>query len=72
MDRDTHTLMEPLFKYANRTTFNIAPERGQALADEIFKTARWKLTAMDGNPPIVDGDQQPLSSVAHEVCNGWR
>jgi hypothetical protein len=40
--------MEPLFKHANKAPFNIAPERGQALADEIFRTARWQLTAMGG------------------------
>jgi hypothetical protein len=49
MARDTRALMEPLFRYANRTPFNIAPERGQALAEEIFKTARWQLTAEGGN-----------------------
>lgn len=48
MTRDTRTLMKPLFKYANRTPFNIAPERGKTLADKIFSTARWRLEAMGG------------------------
>ena len=65
MDRDTHTLMEPLFKYANRTPLNIAPERGQALADEIFKTARWKLTAMDGKANFHAYPQEARVSATH-------
>lgn len=48
MTRDTQTLMEPLFQFAKRTPFNIAPERGSDLAYEIFNKARWQLTAMDG------------------------
>lgn len=48
MARDTQTLMDPLFQFAKRTPFNIAPERGSGLANEIFAKARWQLTAMGG------------------------
>lgn len=48
MSRDTYTLMGPLFRYANRTPFNIAPERGESLAKEVFETGGWKLAAMVG------------------------
>lgn len=48
MGRDTKTLMEPLFQYAKKTPFYIAPERESDLANEIFTKARWKLTGMGG------------------------
>lgn len=48
MAKDTQTLMEPLFAFANRTPFNIAPERGKALAEEVFGTKGWELTATKG------------------------
>lgn len=48
MARDTQTLMEPLFQFAKRTPFNIAPERGPDLSNEIFTKARWQLTTMGG------------------------
>jgi hypothetical protein len=48
MAKDTRTLMEPLFQFAKRTPFKIAPERGHDLGNEIFTKARWHLTAMGG------------------------
>ncbi|WFU51780.1 phage exclusion protein Lit family protein [Sinorhizobium terangae] len=33
-----------LFKLANRTPFNIAPERAEALAKEVFGTGAWTIT----------------------------
>jgi hypothetical protein len=48
MEKDTQTLMEPFFKFAKRTPFSIAPERGHDLANEIFIKARWHLTVMGG------------------------
>jgi Peptidase U49 len=39
----TKELTEPLFKLAARTPFNIAPERGEELANEIFGSGKWEI-----------------------------
>lgn len=39
----TKAVTQPLFKLATRTPFNIAPERGQELAAEIFGSGKWEI-----------------------------
>ena len=43
MGSSTKKVTEPLFRFAARTPFNIAPERGAALAADIFGSGRWEL-----------------------------
>lgn len=43
----TWTAMEWLFKIALRAPFNIAPERGDELASEIFGTEKWAIERSD-------------------------
>jgi len=43
MTLTTEEAIGPLFKIAERTPFNIAPERAERLADEIFKDKGWQL-----------------------------
>jgi len=39
----TKDVTEPLFRLAARTPLNIAPERGQELAAQIFGNGKWQL-----------------------------
>ncbi len=43
MSDTTEDVTQPLFKLAARTPFNIAPERGQELAEEIFGSGKWEI-----------------------------
>ncbi|GEP60426.1 phage exclusion protein Lit family protein [Reyranella soli] len=43
MAASTREVTEPLFKFAARAPFNIAPERGAELAADIFGTGKWEL-----------------------------
>lgn len=48
MEKTTQTLMDPLFQLAKRAPFNIAPERGKNLSEEVFVKGRWKLITTHG------------------------
>ncbi|WP_084175073.1 phage exclusion protein Lit family protein [Afifella pfennigii] len=39
----TKQVTDPFFRYAARTPFNIAPERGEELAEAIFGSGKWDL-----------------------------
>jgi len=43
----TWAAMEWLFNIALRTPFNIAPERGEELASEIFGAEKWTIERSD-------------------------
>ncbi len=43
----TKDVTQPLFKLAARTPFNIAPERGQELATEIFGPDKWEIRPIE-------------------------
>lgn len=43
-DVSTDAATADLFKLVNRTPFNIAPERAEALAREVFGTGEWTIT----------------------------
>jgi hypothetical protein len=44
----TENVTLPLFKLARRTPFDIAPERVQELANEIFGAGRWEMRPSEG------------------------
>ena len=45
-DISTHAATAELFKFVNRTPFNIAPEQAEALARKVFGTDGWTITPL--------------------------